>query len=371
MGCEFRDAPDTTSPSAHRTDLTFKWADDVGAKEVKRSFISLNGELGNSAKLALAALPKALTVLGIGGGRDCVANVWVHGESNVHLDCITIEGRDEITLRGFDLALEDGLDGIHPVRVEIDGPSGADSKSPRVLNFPIRTLPRSLDVTRTEISSKALDVGTTAGFHQVGELSVRRSLVGKLALHWPTKAQAAFKRRLVRHDYNFDFIRCVISQKSTDASETHPLEVWIIEISEPIRKEWPKLFSLESQNGNLDQSENTTLSLFAKHPYLDKVFGPTPFKESASIVRVEKECAPDRAVLRAPAPVELFMGAPIPRSTHAFVRIGIDEEDPVLEFDLQGLEVADHESLALDANPVRRTLASNRFEIVLQKGVSR
>lgn len=369
--CEFRDAPNTPLASAHRTDLTFKWADDAGAKEVKRSFISINGELGSAAKVAVGAVPKTLTVLGLGGGRDCVANIWVQSESNVRLDCIAIEGRNELTLRGLDLALQDGVDGIHPVRIEAESLNGDSSGPPRAVNFSIRTLPRSLDVARAEVSAKSLEIGATAGFHQVGELKLSHSVVGDLSVQWPTKFQATLRRRLTRHDYDFDFLRCVISQRSTDAAEAIPLEILIIEHSDPICEEWPKLFSLETQIGKLGSSEHKSLSLFAKHPYLDKVFGAAPFKETANVVRIDKECAPDRAVFRAPSPVELLIGSPIPRSTHAFVRMGTDEEDPILEFDLQGLEVADLESASIDVKPVRRTLLSQRFEIVLSKGASR
>lgn len=369
--CEFRNAPNTPFASAHRTDLTFKWADDAGAKEVKRSFNSINGELGSAAKVAMGVVPKTLTVLGLGGGRDCIANIWVRGETNVRLDCIAIEGRNELTLRGLDLALQDGVDGIHPVRIETDSPNGDSLGALRAVNFSIRTLPRTLDVARAELSANSFDVGATAGFHQVGELELNRSVVGDLALSWPTKLQASLRRRLTRHDYDFDFLRCVISQRSTDASETTPLEVLIIEHADPMREEWPKLFSLESQSGKLGSSEHKSLSLFAKHPYIDKVFGAAPFKETASVVRIDKECAPDRAVFRAPSPVELLIGSPVPRSTHAFVLMGTVEEDPVLEFDLQGLEVADLESASIDGKPVRRTLLSQRFEIALSKGVSR
>ena len=369
--CEFRDAPKVPLASAHRTDLTFKWADDAGAKEVKRSFISINGELGSAAKVAVSEVPKTLTVLGLGGGRDCVANTWVRGETNVRLDCIAIEGRNELTLRGLDLALQDGVDGIHPVRIEAESLNGDSSGPHRAVNFSIRTLPRSLDVARAEVSAKSFEVGATAGFHQVGELKLSHSFIGDLAISWPTKLQTFLRRRLTRHDYDFDFLRCVISQRSNDVSETIPLEVLIIEHAEPIREEWPKLFSLESQSGKLESSEHKSLSLFAKHPYLDKVFGSAPFKETASVVRIDKECAPDRAVFRAPSPVELLIGSPIPRSTHAFVRMGTDEKEPVLEFELQGLEVADLESASIDGIPVRRTLLSQRFEIVLSKGASR
>lgn len=369
--CEFRDAPNAPLASAHRTDLTFKWADDAGAKEVKRSFISINGELGSAAKVAVGAVPKTLTVLGLGGDRDCVANIWVRGETNVRLDCISIEGRNEFTLRGLDLALLDGVDGIHPVRIETESLNGDSSGAPRAVNFSIRTLPRSLELTRAEVSARSFEVGATASFHQVGELKLNRSIVGDLSVQWPTKFQATLRRRLTRHDYDFDFLRCVISQRSTDASKAIPLEILIIEHSDPIREEWPKLFSLETQIGKLGSSEHKSLSLFAKHPYLDKVFGAAPFKETANVVRIDKECAPDRAVFRAPSPVELLIGSPIPRSTHAFVRMGTDEEDPVLEFDLNGLEVADIESASIDGLPVRRTLLSQRLEIVLSKRVSR
>ena len=369
--CEFRDAPNAPLASAHRTDLTFKWADDAGAKEVKRSFISINGELGSAAKVAVGAVPKSLTVLDLGAGRDCVANIWVRGESNVRLDCIAIEGRNELTLRGLDLALQDGVDGIHPVRIETESLNGDSSGAPRAVNFSIRTLPRSLEFTRAEVSERSFDVGATAGSHQVGELKLNRSVIGDLALSWPTKLQASLRRRLTRHDYDFDFLRCTISQRSTDVSEIIPLEVLIIEHAEPIREEWPKLFSLESQSGKLGNNEITSLSLFAKHVYLDKVYGQAPYKESASTVRIEEECSPDRSVYRAPWPVELLIGSPIPRSTHAFVRMGTDEEEPVLEFELQGLEVADLEASSIDGKPIRRTLLGQRFEIVLSKRVSR
>lgn len=369
--CEFRDAPNTPLASAHRTDLTFKWADDAGAKEVKRSFISINGELGSAAKVTVGVVPKTLNVLGVAGGRDCVANIWVRGESNVRLDCIAIEGRNEVTLRGLDLALQDGVDGIHPVRIETDSLNSDSSGAPHAVNFSIRTLPRSLDFTRAEVSGRSFEIGATAGFHQVAELKLNRAVVGDLSLQWPTKLQASLRRRLTRHDYDFDFFRCTISQRSTDASETIPLEVLIIEHSEPIRVEWPKLFSLETQSAKIGSSEHKSLSLFAKHPYLDKVFSPAPYKETASVVRIEKECSPDRAVFRVPSPVELLIGSPIPRSTHAFIRMGTDEEDPVLEFDLQGLEVADLESASIDEKPIRRALLSQRFEIVLSKGGSR
>jgi hypothetical protein len=358
-GCEFRDAPNVPLVSGARTDLTFKWVDDVGPREIKRTFQSLNGELASGARVSVIVPPKTLTILGIGGSRDCVANIWVRGESNFRLDCVAIEGREEITLRGLDLALQDGVDGIHPVRVETENQN---------LNFSIRSLPRTLEITQSASTASLHDIGTAAGFHLVGELQISRSVTGDLGLHWPTKIQATLKRRLTRHDYDFDFLRCVISQTSRDASEILPLEVLVMEHQPKLTDEWPKLFSLESQLGKIGQSESTTLSLFAKHAYLDKVFAAAAYKEVASTVRIEKGCAPDRAVYRAPLETERMIGSPIPRSTHAFIRIGIDEEDPVLEMDLRDLQVTDPDSLTLDPNPVRRTLISTRFEIILSNG---
>jgi hypothetical protein len=361
-GCEFRDAPNVPLVSGARTDLTFKWVDDVGPREVKRTFQSLNGELASGARVPVTLPPKTLTILGIGGSRDCVANIWVRGESNVRLDCVTIEGQEEITLRGLDLALQDGVDGIHAVRVETDTQN---------LNFSIRTLPRTLEITRSANNASLHEVGAGAGFHLVGEFQISRSVIGELGLHWPTKIQAKLKRRLTRHDYDFDFLRCVISQTSRDSSEILPLEVIVVEQQLKLTDEWPKLFSLESQLGKLGQSESTTLSLFANHAYLDKVFAAAPFKEVANTTRVDKECAPDRAVYREHLEPERMIGSPIPRSTHAFVRIGTDEDDPALELDLQEFKVTDPDSLALDSNPISRTLTSKHLEIILSNGGSR
>lgn len=361
-GCEFRDAPNTPSVSVHRTDLTFKWVDEVGPHEVKRTFQSLNGELSGGTRVSVAVPPKTLTVAGASVSRDCAANVWVRGESNVRLDCVAIEGRDEIALRGLDLALQDGVDGIHPVRIETDS---------QTLNFSIRTLPRTLEITRLASTASLHEVGAEAGFHLVGEIQISRSHVADLGLHWPTKIQAKLKRRLTRHDYEFDFLRCVISQTSKDVSEILPIEVLVIERQRNLIDEWPKLFSLESQLGKLGQSEYTTLSIFAKHPFLDKAFAAVPYKEVATTVRVEKECAPDRAVYRTPFETERLIRSPIPRSTLAFIRIGTDEEDPILEMELRDLQVSDPDSLDLDPKPVRRTLAAKRLEIVLSNGGSR
>ena len=363
LGCEFRDAPKVTSTSEIRTDLTFNWADDVGPREVRRSFKSVNGQLAGTARVAVAVPPKTITIGGVNSGKDCSANIWVGGESSVRLDCVAIDGQSEITLRGLDLALPDGVDGLHPVRVEVD------SSSVGAINFTIRTLPRSLSLNRADAALRSYGAGESAGFQHVGEIELERSLPGNLSLRWPTKFQANLRRRLVRHDYDFDFIRCQISQRSVRMDELIPIEVLAVESVETVSEEWPKLFSVESQAGKLSRESGVKLSLYARHPFLNKVFGSAPFKEVAAHTWIEKECSPNRSSYRALLRGELLPGPPVPRSTHATVRIGTDEEDPVLEIEIQNIEVADEESIASDENPVRRALAMQRLEVILANGV--
>ncbi|MBK7892159.1 MAG: hypothetical protein IPJ84_15350 [Bdellovibrionales bacterium] len=363
LGCEFRDAPKVHSESAIRTDLTFNWADDVGPKEATRSFTSVNGELAGASRVAVAVPPKTITIHGVNSEGDCSANIWVGGESSARLDCVAINGQSEITLRGFDLALRDGIDGLHPVRIEVD------SSTVEAVNFTIRTLPKSLTLKPAHASLRSYGAGETAGFHRLGEIELERSLPGNLSLRWPTKFQANLRRRLVRHDYDFDFIRCQISQRSVRTDELIPIEVLAVESVETVSEEWPKLFSLDSQVGKLNRESSIGLSLYARHSFLNQVFGSAPFKEVAADTWIEKECSPDRSVYRTLPRGDLRLGPPIPRSTHATVRIGTDEEDPVLEIEVQDIEVADEESIASDENPVRRALTMQRLEIVLANGV--
>lgn len=363
LGCEFRDAPKALSESAIRTDLTFNWADDVGPKEATRSFISVNGELAGASRVAVAVPPKTITIHGVNSEGDCSANIWVGGESSARLDCVAINGQSEITLRGFDLALPDGIDGLHPVRIEVD------SSTVGAINFTIRTLPKSLNLKPTHASLRSYGAGETSGFHRLGEIELERSLPGNLSLRWPTKFQANVRRRLVRHDYDFDFIRCQISQRSVRADELIPIEVLAVERVEAVSEAWPKLFSLDSQIGKLNRESSIVLSLYARHPFLNQVFGSAPFKEVATGTWIEKECSPDRSSYRVRPRGDLRLGPPVPRSTHATVRIGTDEEDPVLELQVQNIEVADEESIAMDVNPVRRALALPGLEIVIAKDV--
>ena len=86
LGCEFRDAPKAISKSEIRTDLTFNWADEVGPKEVRRSFKSVNGQLAGAARVAVAVPPKTITIHGVNSEGDCSANVWVGGESSARFD---------------------------------------------------------------------------------------------------------------------------------------------------------------------------------------------------------------------------------------------------------------------------------------------
>jgi hypothetical protein len=166
-GCEFKDE---TRPvggletAISRTDLTFVWNDESGTREIIRSFDTQSGELHGDVKVALAKVPDTITIKGSAvESRDCNARIWVNGERPAHIECVSLEGRAEIKLRGLHLAVPTGVDGLHPVRIETGS---------YAINFGFRALPVSVPLTTAKRNASVSGLGFNRTFHQVAAFEI-------------------------------------------------------------------------------------------------------------------------------------------------------------------------------------------------------
>lgn len=358
ISCEFRDESnsknDIVSASGIRTDLTFAWGDSVGSHEIVRSFESAGKTLINAPAVPMATVPEVLTLQGYETGSSrCVVKLWVSAEKPVKLDCITIEGSKEITIRGLNLAIPPNADGLHPVRIEI----GATS-----INFSLRTLPVSIPFARVARTVSIQSVGTVSSYHQVAAFEISRGAAGAMTVSTPTKVAATVRRKLVRFGYNFDFMNCELANTSERQDEDIAVEAYLVPDDAKVEKDWPQFFSLDSQLVQVPKEKAARVLIFVAHPFLDKVYGPGDFKEHSYNTTVTEQCQ-DRSTG--------FGGKPIPSRSIMDVELNVhqgrDEADPLLIFSLTTLQAYDAQSFELDKKPVASPIAAQSFELTLNR----
>ncbi len=359
-GCEFRDESKSAPVAELRTDLTFAWGDPAGSHEINRLFVKTDAGLGNAPPLPMSVVPETLTIRGVEAGTTgCVAKLWVRAETPVKVDCVGIEGSKEITVRGLNLAVPQNLDGLHPLRIEV----GATS-----INFGIRTLPNSLPLNRVERSISVRSVGTTSNYHQVAAFEIARASAGAMTLSVPTKVSGMLRRKLVRHSYNFDFLRCEIGPTSAREDEDILVEVYLVPDDAAVSKDWPQFFSLDAQLVKVPKEKSVRTLAFVANSFLDKVYGPGEYKER-SFIATETEMCRDLSIGPNPIPFRTvpLMGG-ISEVTIS-VRQGRDEADPLLIFTLSSVRAFDAESFEIDEKPVASTIAPQSFELTLSKDI--
>lgn len=357
-GCEFRDESKSddalVAASAPRTDLTFSWGDSVGSHEILRSFDSSKTILNNASAVPMTNVPEAFTVQGFEPGNNgCVAKLWVSAEKPVKLDCITIEGSKEITIRGMNLAVPPSLDGLHPVRIEIGSTS---------INFALRTLPVALPLARVERSVAIQSVGSVSNYHQVAAFEISRAVAGAMTVSIPTKVSGTVRRKLVRFDYNFDFLNCELANTSERQDEEIAVEAYLVPDDTKLEKDWPQFFSLDSQLLHVPKEKAARVLVFVANPLLDKVYGPGDFREHSYNTTVTEKCQ-DRSTG--------FGGRPIPQRSIMDVDLNVhqgrDEADPLLIFSVSALQAFDAQSFRIDEKPVASSIAPQSFELILSR----
>lgn len=359
-GCEFRNESKPAPVAELRTDLTFAWGDPSGSHEINRLFVKSDTGLGDARPLPMSRVPDTLTIRGIEpGATGCVAKLWVRAETPVKVDCVGIEGSSEITVRGLHLAVPQSLDGLHPLRIEV----GATS-----INFGIRTLPNSLPLNRVERSISVRSVGTTSNYHQVAAFEIARASAGAMTLLVPTKVSGIVRRKLVRHSYNFDFLRCEVGPTSAREDEDIPVEIYLVPDDANVSKDWPQFFSLDSQKVKVPKEKSARTLVFVANSFLDKVYGPGEYKER-SFIATETEMCRDLSMGPNPIPFRTvpMMGG-ISEVTIS-VRQGRDEADPLLIFTLSSVRAFDSESFEIDEKPVASMIAPQSFELTLSKDI--
>lgn len=357
-GCEFRDESKAAPVAELRTDLTFAWGDPSGSHEILRSFENSKSGLVNAPPLPMVVAPENLTIQGFEpGSGGCVAKLWVRAETPVKLDCVGVEGSKELTLRGLNLAVPPNLDGLHPLRIEV----GATS-----INLGIRTLPSALPLSRSERSISARSVGTTSNYHQVAAFEIARSSAGGMTLSMPTKVSGIVRRKLVRFGYNFDFFRCEVGPTTTREDEDIAVEIYLVPDVAGVERDWPQSFSLDSQLVTIPKEKSARVLGFVANPFLDKVFGPSEYKERSFMATETEMC---RDLTSGPNPIPSRVVAMIGgiSETTFSVREGRDESDPLLIFTISGLQAFDAQSFEIDKKPVSSSISAQSFELTLSK----
>lgn len=359
-GCEFRDESKAAPVAELRTDLTFAWGDPSGSHEILRTFEISKSGLTNAPPVPMAVAPENLTIQGFEpGSTGCVAKLWVHAETPVKLDCVGIEGSKEITVRGLKLAVPPNLDGLHPLRIEV----GATS-----INFGVRILPGALPLGRVERSISARSVGTTSNYHQVAAFEIAHGTAGGVTLSMPTKVSGIVRRKLIRFGYNFDFFRCEVGPTTSREDEDIAVEIYLVPDDAAISKDWPQFFSLDSQLVNVPKERPARVLGFVANSFLDKVYGPSEYKERSFIATETEMC---RNLTSGPNPIPSRTTAMIGgiSETTFSVREGRDESDPLLIFTLSAMQAFDAQSFAIDKKPVSSPIASQSFELTLSKDI--
>lgn len=359
-GCEFRDESKPIAVSEVRTDLTFAWGDPAGSHEILRSFEVSDAGLGAAPPVPMAVLPKNLTIQGFEpGSGGCVAKLWVNGETPVKLDCVGIEGSKEITVRGLNLAIPPNLDGLHPVRIEVASTS---------INIEVRTLPNSLPLNRVERSISIQSVGTSTNYHQVAALEIARGSFGDITLSMPTKVSGTVRRKLVRFGYNFDFFRCEYGPTTIREDQDIAVEVYLVPDVDGMSKDWPQFFSLDSQLVHVPKEKSARVLAYVAEPFLDKVYGPTDYKEH-SFIATETEMCRDLTGGSHPIPSRVVQRLGDITDTTFSIREGRDESDPLLLFTVSTIQAFDAKSFEIDKKPVSSPIAPQSFELTLSKDI--
>ncbi len=359
-GCEFRDESKSAPVAELRTDLTFVWSDPTGSHEIIRQFAKTDTGLGSAPPLPMAVVPESLTIKGVEtAASGCVVKLWVRAETPVKVDCVGIEGSSEITVRGLHLAVPQNLDGLHPLRIEVGTTS---------INFGIRTLPSYLPLNRVERSVSVRNVGTTANYHQVAAFEIARASSGGMTLSIPTKVKGIVRRKLVRHSYNFDFLNCDFGPTATREDEDISVEIIIVPDESSIAKDWPQFFSLDSQILSVPKVRTVRALAFVAHPFLDKVFGQGDYKERSHVTTTTEVC---RDLSIGPNPIHFRMVPTMGGVSEVrfSVRLGRDEADPLLIFNLSSMQAFDSQSFAIDTKPVSSNLSSQSIELALSKDI--
>jgi hypothetical protein len=352
-GCEFKDE---TRPiggletASAGTDLTFVWNDESGTREIIRSFETQSGELHGSVKIALAKVPDTITIKGNAvESRDCSAKLWVNGDRPAQIECVSLEGRNEIKLRGVSLAIPSGIDGLHPIRIET---------GTHAINFGFRALPTSVPLTSAIRSSSVSGLGFNRTFHQVAAFEIPKTRGGRTLLLTPTQVPGILRRKIVSHSYSSDFLRCSLDQTSVQADQDQAVEIQLIQERPTVLTEWPKLFALDKQVVDVSSDHAARLLAFVTHPLLDQVFGGIHRKESSTIQRIEEPCHEPNMIYSTVHRVSRM---------HRDLRIGNDESDPVLLFTLTGVTALDAGNHQVDQKPVGSSISNQSFEIIISK----
>lgn len=340
-GCEFNATDANLTPERSRTgirNIAIEWADSTTSFELGRVAKLQDSNWSVSIPTPMSEPPSQLVLRGLADQTDvCSARIWVNGQRTSNLECVSIPDKNEVLVRGLDLALPPREDGLHPLRI--------DSGTQR-LTLDVRTIPNQLSLSAETRSASFQSLGAENEYHQIGSVVLPRVLSADLQIQAPAVLDATIIRPITKYDYSFDFIRCALTQASQDQSETIQLTIHLIPVideNHKLEEDWPRLLTLESHTLQLGRTKATRILIYAKHPFLDVVFGTAPFKTSASVQHIEKQCSPNRSEFSAPS-----ASISVPRNTFGDFRIGRDENDPILKFDFDNLIASDLASSSVD-----------------------